>query len=111
MCNEDIKIYLESLPIKSNNDILGMDLVLLRESVPYISISMANVINSSLKSSVFEQDWQNASVTTIYKDDGDINDENNCRPMSVIDYITKMIESLVSSQIIDFLEEHNFISM
>ena len=111
MCNEDIKIYLESLPIKSNNDILGMDLVLLRESVPYISISMANVINSSLKSSVFEQDWQNARVTTIYKDDGDINDENNCRPMSVIDYITKMIESLVSSQIIDFLEEHNFISM
>ena len=67
MCNEDIKIYLGSLPIKSNNDILGMDLVLLRESVSYISISMANVINSSLKSSVFEQDWQNARVTTIYK--------------------------------------------
>ena len=72
---------------------------------------MANVINNSLKSSVFEQDWQNARVTIIYKDDGDINDENNCRPMSVIDYIAKMIKSLVSSQIIDFLEEHNFISM
>ena len=38
MSNEDIKTYLGSLPNKSTNDILGMDLVLLRESAPYISI-------------------------------------------------------------------------
>ena len=102
MCNEDIKTYLGSLPNKLNNDILGMGLVLLRESVPYISISLANVMNKSLKSGVFEQDWKNARVTPIYNDDGDINDENNYRPVSVIDHIAKMIESLVSYQIIDF---------
>ena len=81
MSNEDIKTYLGSLPNKSNNDILGIlsDLVLLRESAPYISISLANVINKSLKSGVFEQNWKNARVTHIYKDDGDINDENNYR--------------------------------
>ena len=43
-----------------------MDLVLLRESAPYISISLANVINESLKSGVFEQDWKNARMTPIY---------------------------------------------
>ena len=37
----------------------------------------------------------------IYKDDGDINDENNHRPISAIDHIAKMIESLVSYQIND----------
>ena len=111
MSKEDIETYLGSLPNKSNNDILGMDLVLLRKSAPYISISLANVINKSLSSGVFEQDWKNARVTPIYKDDGDINDENNYRPISVIGHIAKMIESLVSYQIIDFLEEHSFISM
>ena len=50
MSNEDIKTYLGSLPNKSNNDILGMDIVVLRESAPCISISSANVINKSLKS-------------------------------------------------------------
>ena len=79
-----------------------MDLVLLKESVPYISISLANVINKSLEAGVFEQDWKNARVTPIYKDDGDINDENNYRPISVISHIAKMIESLVSYQIVDF---------
>ena len=69
------------------------------------------MINKSLSSGVFEQDWKNARVTPIYKDDGDINDENNYRPISVIGHIAKMIESLVSYQIIDFLEEQSFISM
>ena len=55
--------------------------------------------------------WKNTRVTPTYKDDGDINDENNHRPMSVIDHIAKMIESLVSYQIIYFLEEHSFTSM
>ena len=45
------------------------------------------MINKSHKSGVFEQDWKNARVTPIYKDDGDINDENNYRPISVIDDI------------------------
>ena len=80
---------------------LGMDLVLLRELVPYISISSANVINKSLKSGAFEQNWKNARVTPICKDDGDINDKNNYRPLSVINHIAK-IESLVSYQTIDF---------
>ena len=111
MSKEYIETNLGSLPYKSNNDILGMDLVLLRKSAPYISISLENVINKSLSSGVFEQDWKNARVTPIFKDDGDINDENNYRPISVIGHIAKMLESLVSYQIIDFLEEHSFISM
>ena len=105
MSNEDIVTYLVSLPNSSNNDTLGMNLVLLKESAPYISpTSLANVINESFESGVFDQDWKNARVTPIYKDDGDSNDENHHRPISVIGHITKTIESLVSYQIIDFLE-------
>ena len=35
-----------------------MDVVLLNESAPYISESLARVINKSLESGVFEQDWK-----------------------------------------------------
>ena len=66
--------------------------------------------NKYLKSGVFEQDWKNARVTPIYADDGDINDENDDRPLYVPGHIANMIESLVSYQIIDFVEEHSFIS-
>ena len=56
--NKDIEKYLSSQRKKSNNDILGMDVVLLRESVPYISESLVSVINKSLQSGVFERDWK-----------------------------------------------------
>ena len=102
--NKDIEKYLSSQPNRSNNDILGMDVVLLRESAPYISESLASVINKSLESGVFEQDWKNARVSPIYKDDGNINEENNYHPILVIGHIAKMVESLVSYQIIDYLE-------
>ena len=66
MSSADIVTYLGSLPDRSNNDILGLDIVLLKESAPYISTSLANVINKSLESGVFEQDLKNARVTPIY---------------------------------------------
>ena len=78
---------------------------------PYITEPLARVINKSLESGVFEQDWKNARVSPIYNDDGNVNDENNYRPISVIGHTAKMVESLVSYQIIDFLESHSFISM
>ena len=88
-----------------------MDVVLLKESVPYISESLARIMNKSLALGVFEQDWKNARVSPIYKDDGNINDENNYRPKSVVGHIANVVESLVRYHIIDFLESHNFISM
>ena len=54
------------------------------------------------KSGVFEQDWKNARVTPIYKDDSDINDKNNYRPISIIDHVAKIMECLVCYQIINF---------
>ena len=90
MSKDDIKTYLRSPPNRSKNDILGLDLDLLKESAPYISFPLANVINKPLKSGVFNQDWENARVTPIYKDDGDIDDENYYRPISVIGHIAKM---------------------
>ena len=56
--NRDIEKYLSSQPKKSNYDILGMDVVLLRKSAPYIYEPLATVINKSLESGVFEQDWK-----------------------------------------------------
>ena len=45
---------------------MGMDVVFLNESAPYISESLARVINKSLESGVFfEQDWKNAWVSPI----------------------------------------------
>ena len=88
-----------------------MGVVLLKKSAPYISESLLSVINKSQESEVCEQDWKDTKVSPIYKDDGNTNEENNYRPRSVIGHRVKMVESLLSYEVIDFLESHSFISM
>ena len=56
-------------------------------------------------------DWKKARVMPVYKNEGEIDDENNFRPISVISHIAKMVESLVSTQVVDYLESHKFISI
>ena len=82
-----------------------MGLVLLKESAAHISISLANVIKIIPWVGCFVQDWKNAKVTPIYKDDGDVNNEYDYHSISVIGDISKITEFLLSYQIIDFWED------
>ena len=95
---------------KHGNYILGVDIKLLKIACPVISKSLAYVVNSSLDNGIVHDDWKKARVTPVYKNEGEINDENNFRPISVISHIAKMVESFVSDQIIKYLEDHAFIS-
>ena len=108
---QDIQLYLNSMTNKHGNDILGMDIKLLKIACPVISKSLAYVVNSSLDNGIVHDDWKKARVTPVYKNEGEINDENNFKPISVISHIAKMIESFVSDQIIKYLEDHAFISI
>ena len=107
---DDVTKYLSKLPDKSGGDVLGFDRKLLRASAPYISETLCCIINKSLASGCFH-DWKFAKVTPVYKQAGDINMPGNYRLISVIGPIAKMIESLIGVQMIDYLEEYNFISL
>ena len=58
----------------------------------------------------FPDDWKLVRVTPVYKNNGDVNIMSNYRPISVIGHIAKMVEQLVRSQLVSYLEEHAFIS-
>ena len=108
---QDIQFYLNSMTNKHGNDILAMDIKLLKIACPVISKSLAYVVNLSIDNGIVHDDRKKSQVTPVYKNEVEINDENNFRPISVISHIAKMIESFVSNQIIKHLEDHTFISI
>ena len=65
--NTYIENYLRSQANKSNNDILGMNLFILKEPASYISKLLVNVINRSLESGVFEHDMMTSSNGNIFR--------------------------------------------
>ena len=54
--------------------------------------------------------WKLARVTPVFKNNADVDVMSNYRPISVIGHITKMVEQLVRSQHVNYLEEHSFIT-
>ena len=58
----------------------------------------------------FHTDWKRARISPVYKGAGDLDFEGNYRPIYVIGHIARLVESLVCSQIILYLESHDFIS-
>ena len=106
----DLMTLLISLSDKTGTDILGFDRKLVRIAGEHIVDSLLCTINDSLSNGTFPDDWKNARVTPVYKNNGDINIMSNYRPISVIGHIAKMVEQLVRSQLVSYLEEHAFIS-
>ena len=106
----DLIELLISLSDKTGMDILGFDRRLVRLAGEHIVDSLLCIINDSLSSGTFPDDWKLARVTPVYKNNGDVNIMSNYRPISVIGHIAKMVEQLVRSQLVSYLEEHAFIS-
>lgn len=107
---ESVLKLLQSLPDKSGNDVLGFDRKLLKLSANFISCSLSVVLNQCINSADVKNDWKVARVTPIYKNNGDMLDKNNYRPISVIGHIAKILEQLVQSQLLEYLQSHCFIS-
>jgi hypothetical protein len=108
---DKIRKKLKQLPSSSNLDILGFDTKLLHLAADYICESLCVLINLSLTTGIVPNDWKLARVTPVYKGDGDILNETNYRPISVIGHIVKITESEVKDQLINYLEEHNLLTV
>ena len=71
--------------------------------------SLTFIINLSIRTRIFPDDWKVAKVTPIYKEGGKTN-QNNYRPISVLPVVTKLIERVIFYQFYSYLTEHNLLS-
>ena len=106
----DILQQLNQLPNKSKSDVLGFDARLLRISSEYICTALTYLFNQSIREGIFPADWKKARVTPIFKGKGDRNDAGNYRPISVISFVSKILEKCVQKQLLKYLINHEFIT-
>ena len=92
-----------SLPDTHGMDILNLDNTLLRTAAPLISSSLTSLFNFSLSTSHIPKDWKRALVTPIYKGNGNKADPSNYRPISITPNISKIFESSVKQQLVDYI--------
>ena len=82
---------------------------LLKDSGHTIVPSLMSLFNLSLQTETFPSVWKNARVIPLYEK-GDKQDPSNCRPISVLPTLTKILENAVHTQFYGYLIENNLIS-
>ena len=82
---------------------------LLKLANPYISETIRDIINQSLDTGIFPDDWKKAKVSPVYKADAR-NAPDNYRPISILPAISKVIERIVHTQVLEFFTENNLLS-
>ena len=89
--NDKLIELINALPLNKACDFYGISARLLKDASPIIVPSLTFIINLSITTGIFPDDWKMAKVTPIYKDENKTN-PNNYRPTSVLSAGTKLIE-------------------
>lgn len=74
-------------------------------TIPHV---LKEIINSSLLTGQIHNRLKEADVITLHKK-GEKNDPNNYRPISLLNSFSKIVEKIVSQQLIDHLNTHNIL--
>ena len=73
-----------------------------------LCIPLARIINTSIETGIFPEDWKEAAVTPILKK-GNPETKENYRPVSCLHVASKVLEKIITEQMTRFLEVHKLL--
>ena len=86
----------------------GITTTILKELVEEISPILTIIFQSSLDTGILPSDWKNANVTPVFKK-GEHYDPANYRPVSLTSVCCKVLEHILTSNIMTHLELHGIL--
>ena len=106
--SSDLEYYVKSL--SSNKAIFDqMPLRIFKSILPAILEPLTHIVNLSLTTGKYPTFCKYAKVSPIYKE-GDVNDPNNYRPISILTVVGKCIEYFVNVQLTNYMEDNQLLT-
>ena len=101
-----IEKLLKNLKRNKSTGLDGLTPSLLKDSAKSLAQPLTFIINLSLTSGIVPSIWKSAKITPIHKS-GATNVPDNYRPISILPALSKIMEKVVYTQLIDHLENSN----
>ena len=73
----------------------------------HVAPALCHIANLSIQEGKFPSCWKTFKIISIYKQKGDKSDSKNQRPVALLSVLSKVVESLVYNQLVDYLMENN----
>jgi len=93
----------KSLQAKNSLDIDGISTKLLQKICTEISAPLSHIFNLSIQSGIFPSKLKTSRVVPIFKS-GDATNMTNYRPISLLSALSKILEQIVATQLVEILE-------
>ena len=105
----DVLHALNTIDPKKSSGPDGLDPFLLKAAAPIIAEPITHIFNMSIGLNQVPVTWKQAYVTPLLKA-GNQSDLNNYRPISNLSVLSKILESLVASQLKSYLDSLNILN-
>ena len=100
-----VKDLKETTSVGSDN----IPLKFVKDALYVIAVYLTCIVNTSIVTGVFPNAWKHAIIVPIFKN-GDPENVNDYRPISILPVISKILEKIVANQLINYLEMNNLLS-
>ena len=107
---EEIVSAIYSLKNTNSYGCDGITLQYLKDGLETILPYLQLLINTSISTNTFPQNFKHALIKAIHKQ-GDKNDPSNHRPISLLPVTSKVLEKIISRQLLDYLEDESLINV
>ena len=107
-----VETVIDTILSLKNKNAYGADGIssrFLRDSLPVLAFYITVIMNTSIVTGIFPEQWKYALVSPLFKQ-GDPGDPCNFRPISLLATLSKVIEKIVANQLNDFISANSLFS-
>lgn len=108
---ESVEKLLSALPVDKSAGTDHLDGKLLKIAAAYISKPVCHIFNRSLISGVWPKNWKEGKILPLPKGKSKIFNGPNCRPISILPVLSKVLEKIVSEQIQEYFNINGLTTM
>ena len=106
----DIEWFIKRLKNSKSVGYDGISNHMLKNLSPSFMFILRNLINISYTTASLPKDWKNTKIIMIpKKQDGDLKDPSNYRPLSLTSSIAKLAERIVADKLLNYFNKKNSI--
>ena len=87
----------------------GIQYKYLKDALPVLCFYITIIVNTSIVTGLFSKLWKHPYVVPVFKS-GDKDEVGNYRPISLLSILSKILEKIVATQLMSFLETHSLLA-
>ena len=107
---EKVKKLIDELSPYKSMGTNGFSTKLVKDSAQTIAPLLAHIIKSCIDSCSIPKEWKHAKITPIYKE-GCKTSPSNYRPISVLPFISKLMEKVLHQSLLNHIENNNILTV